>query len=84
MADSTDSLEDYNMCNENIIRRFAGVFILGSLALGYWVSPLWLLFTAFVGANLFQSSFSNYCPLEKMLGRAHLAGCAPSRRRKEL
>jgi hypothetical protein len=52
---------------ENIIRRFAGVFVLGSLALGYFVSPYWFLFTAFVGLNLLQSSFTNWCPLEMML-----------------
>ena len=50
-----------------LVRRFAGVFVLVSLALGYFVSPYWYLFTVFVGLNLFQSSFTNYCPLEKML-----------------
>lgn len=67
------------MCNDNIIRRFAGVFILVSVALGYWVHPAWLLFTAFVGVNLLQSSFTGFCPLERMLGRAGLAGCTPAR-----
>jgi hypothetical protein len=52
---------------EMIIRRFAGIFVLGSLALGFWVSPYWYLFTAFVGLNLFQSSFTGLCPLETML-----------------
>lgn len=50
-----------------IIRRFAGVFVLASLALGWWVHPAWFLFTAFVGVNLFQSSFTRFCPLEMML-----------------
>jgi hypothetical protein len=50
-----------------LVRRFAGIFILVSLALGYFVNPFWYLFTAFVGLNLFQSSFTNYCPLEKIL-----------------
>lgn len=54
---------------EYLIRRFAGVFILVSLALGYWVSPYWFLFTAFVGVNLLQSSFSGFCPLERILNR---------------
>jgi hypothetical protein len=63
------------MCNEQIIRRFAGVFVLLSLALGYFVHPAWYLFTAFVGVNLFQSSFSDVCPLERILGRAHFPGC---------
>ena len=64
------------MCQDQVIRRFAGVFILLSLALGYWVSPAWLLFTAFVGLNLLQSSFTAVCPLERGLGRFGLAGCA--------
>jgi hypothetical protein len=68
------------MCNDLIIRRFAGVFVLLSLALGYWVHPAWLLFTAFVGLNLLQSSFTNHCPLERMLGRAGVLGCQPAKR----
>ena len=46
------------MCPDHIIRRFAGIFVLASLALGWLVSPLWFLFTAFVGFNLLQSSVS--------------------------
>lgn len=65
------------MCDDRIIRRFAGVFILGSLALGWWVSPVWFLFTAFVGMNLLQSSFSDFCPLERGLGRFGALGCTP-------
>lgn len=72
------------MCNDNILRRFAGSFVLVSLALGYWVNPAWLLFTAFVGLNLLQSSFTGFCPLERVLGRFGLAGCAPSASRGEL
>jgi len=45
------------------IHVFAGLFILISLALGFWVSPYWYLFTAFVGANLLQYGFSKFCPL---------------------
>jgi len=63
------------MCNDNIIRRFAGAFVLASLALGWWVHPAWLLFTAFVGLNLLQSSFTAVCPLERILGRFGLLGC---------
>jgi hypothetical protein len=40
----------------------AGTFILISVALGYYHSPYWLLFTAFVGLNLLQSSFTGFCP----------------------
>ncbi len=52
-----------------MIRRVAGAFILVSLALGYFVSPYWFLFTAFVGLNLFQSSFTHWCPMETILTR---------------
>ncbi len=65
------------MCNELIIRRFAGTFVLLSLALGWWVSPYWFLFTAFVDINLLQSSFTGWCPLERILGRVRLFGCRP-------
>ena len=44
---------------ERAVRMIAGVFVLLSLALGYWVSPYWYLFTAFVGLNLFQSAFTD-------------------------
>ncbi|MBL8445957.1 MAG: DUF2892 domain-containing protein [Zoogloeaceae bacterium] len=55
-----------------LVRLFAGVFILLSLALGAEGSPLflsqnWLWLTAFVGANLVQSSMTRWCPLEIIL-----------------
>jgi hypothetical protein len=59
------------------IRRFAGTFVLGSLALGWFVHPGWYLFTAFVGLNLLQSSVTGFCPLEKILRRLGWFGCAP-------
>ena len=65
------------MCNDDVIRRFAGVFILASVALGTWVNPWWFAFTAFVGFNLLQSSITHWCPLEKILGRLGLFGCRP-------
>lgn len=52
---------------ENQIRAFAGSFILISLVLSQVYSPNWLWFTAFVGANLLQSSVTGFCPLEKVL-----------------
>jgi hypothetical protein len=64
------------MCEDRIIRRLAGLFVLISLVLGWWVAPGWFLFTAFVGLNLFQSSFTNFCPLERILGRCGLLGCS--------
>lgn len=54
---------------EMIIRRFAGTFILLSLLMAYFHSSNWLWFTAFVGFNLLQSSFTNFCPLEMILRR---------------
>jgi len=56
-----------------IIRRIAGTFVLLSLALGYFVSPWFYLFTAFVGLNLIQSSFTRWCLMEQMLEKAGVA-----------
>lgn len=64
------------------VRIFAGAFVLISLALGVEASPLFvsknfLWFTAFVGANLFQSGFTRFCPLEIVLRRAGVKdGCS--------
>lgn len=69
------------MTSWQLVRLFAGIFILLSLALGVPGSPLfisswWLAFTAFVGANLLQSSFTHWCPLEIILRRLGVkAGC---------
>jgi len=60
---------------EMIIRRFAGSFVLISLVLARYHSPYWLWFTAFVGFNLLQSSFTHFCPLEIILRRVGV-GCA--------
>lgn len=61
------------MTIENTVRAFAGVFVLASLALGWWVHPGFLLFTAFVGLNLLQSSLTGFCPLEIVLRRLRRA-----------
>jgi hypothetical protein len=58
------------MKREMVIRAIAGSFVLASLALGYWVSPYWFLFTAFVGLNLIQSSFTRWCLMEDILKKA--------------
>ena len=50
--------------------RIAGLLIVVSLALGWWVHPGFFLFTAFVGLNLFQSGFSHWCPMMKLLRMA--------------
>jgi hypothetical protein len=72
------------MTVERYIRVFAGVFIMVSLALGVQGSPLfvnqWFLaFTAFVGLNLFQFGFTNFCPLAIILRKLgvpdHKAAC---------
>lgn len=60
------------MTIDRMIRVFAGGFILLSLLLGLEASPLfvsqwWLAFTAFVGVNLFQFGFTNFCPLGLIL-----------------
>jgi hypothetical protein len=55
------------MTIERSLRLIAGAFILISLGLGHWVSPYWHLFTAFVGLNLFQSGFTNWCPMMTFL-----------------
>lgn len=55
------------------IRLIAGTFVLVSLALGYWASSYWFLFTAFVGVNLVQSAFTRWCLMEKILVRLGLA-----------
>jgi len=44
------------------LRAMAGFFTLLSLALGHFVNPAWYLFTAFVGLNLLQSAFTDWCP----------------------
>jgi len=55
------------MTVERTLRLIAGSFISLSLALGYYLSPYWYLFTAFVGLNLFQSGFTNWCPMMTFL-----------------
>ncbi|HVC00384.1 MAG TPA: DUF2892 domain-containing protein [Candidatus Dormibacteraeota bacterium] len=57
------------MTIERWLRAIAGAFVLASLALGVWVNPHWFWFTAFVGANLFQSAFTNRCPMMWLLRR---------------
>jgi hypothetical protein len=66
------------MTSWQLVRVFAGSFILLSLALGMQESPLfvshyWLYFTAFVGANLLQSGFTHWCLLEGILRRLGVA-----------
>ena len=60
------------MTVERALRLMAGAFVLLSLALGHWVSPYFYWFTAFVGLNLFQSGFTNWCPAMALLKRLGL------------
>ena len=52
---------------ERTLRLIAGTFVLISLALAYFVSDNWLFLTLFVGANLFQSGLTNWCPMMSIL-----------------
>ena len=61
---------------ETALRGIAGIFILLSVGLAHLHSPWWLLFTAFVGLNLLQSSFSNWCPMMTFLKWFGLKSCA--------
>ena len=68
------------MSLDHKIRLIAGTLILASLALGYWVTPWAYLFTAFVGVNLIQSSFTKWCLMEDILkGTGIHKGPAPQR-----
>ncbi|HJV46802.1 MAG TPA: DUF2892 domain-containing protein [Bacillota bacterium] len=53
----------------NLIRLLAGVFILLSVLLGYYISPYWFLFTIFVGINLIISAITGFCLLERILAK---------------
>ena len=67
------------MTVERMLRGIAGSFVVLSLALGYWVHPGFLLFTAFVGANLLQSAFTNWCPAMWIFRRLGLPDPEPRR-----
>ena len=60
------------MTMDRKIRMIAGTLVLASLALGWRVSPYWFLFTAFVGANLMQSSVTKWCLMEDILRKTGL------------
>jgi len=68
------------MTLERRIRLIAGTFVLASLALAHWVSPWFLWFTAFVGANLIQSALTRWCLMEDILRALGWAG--PEEREK--
>jgi hypothetical protein len=59
---------------DRIVMAFAGSVVLISLLLAHFVNANWLWLTAFVGANLFQASFTGFCPLAAILKKV---GCMP-------
>jgi hypothetical protein len=71
------------MTVERSVRLLAGVMVLGSLALAHWVSINWLYLTAFVGLNLLQSAFTDWCPALTVFRRMGLpegrSKCEPTR-----
>ena len=56
----------------DLFRVIVGCMILGSVALGHWVSPWWFFFTAFIGANMLQSAFTHFCPMDMFIRRTGL------------
>ncbi|MCP4642140.1 MAG: DUF2892 domain-containing protein [bacterium] len=60
---------------ERMLRIIAGTFVIATAALATVHTPYWLLFTAFVGLNLLQSGFTNWCPMVWALERAGLTRC---------
>jgi len=58
------------MTLEPMLRLIAGIFVVASVLLGMYVHPYFLWFTVFVGANLFQSAFTNWCPMMTFLRKA--------------
>jgi len=60
---------------ERGLRMIAGIVVLASVILGVTLSPWWLLLTGFVGLNLFQSAFTNWCPMVWVLRRLGLPQC---------
>jgi hypothetical protein len=55
---------------ERMLRLIAGTFVLASVLAGMYVHPYFLWFTAFVGLNLLQSAFTNWCPMMTFLRKA--------------
>lgn len=66
------------MTVERWLRLIAGAFVVLSVVLGYFISPWFYAFTAFVGLNLFQSAFTNWCPMVWLLRRLGAKPCIPT------
>lgn len=67
------------MTVERALRLIAGVFVILSVLLGIFVNANFLWFTLFVGANLFQSAFTNWCPMMSILRKGHVPEASGSR-----
>ncbi|MBW4090837.1 MAG: DUF2892 domain-containing protein [Proteobacteria bacterium] len=65
------------MTVDKAVFSFAGIMVLASLALGWFVSPWFLLLTAFVGLNLLQAGITGFCPAARVFKALGLpVGCA--------
>lgn len=60
------------MTQNDLFRAIVGTMILISAILAAFVSHWWLLFTAFIGANMLQSAFSHFCPMDMMIAKTKL------------
>ena len=59
---------------ETMLRLIAGAFVMASVLLGMYVDTRWLWFSLFIGANLFQSAFTGWCPMMTILRKAGVPG----------
>jgi len=66
------------MTVDKVVRLVAGLMVLLSVALTYYVHPYWMALTIFVGANLAQSSLTNICPLASILKKMGVSDDASS------
>lgn len=62
------------MTVETMLRGIAGFFVTVSVLLAHYHSPYWLWFTGFVGVNLLQSAFTNWCPMMTFLRKLGVKG----------
>lgn len=62
------------MTVDRYLRLIAGLFVMLTVALGLWHDQRWFYFTAFVGLNLFQSAFTNWCPMMTILRKIGVQG----------
>lgn len=68
---------------ERYLRLIAGIIVLISLILWYLHSEYWLILTLFMGLNLFQSGFSNWCPMKTVLKLLGVKSCEEEVKRLE-